>query len=317
MRTVLEQCADVIALEPDEISAEVVRDADALIIRTRTRCNEALLEGSRIQFIATATIGFDHIDTAYCAQQNIRWMSCPGCNAQGVCDYVETAIRSSKFKVQSSPTIGIVGCGNVGQKVMQMAKRMGWRVLVSDPPREERDEIQGVSLTTIAREADIITFHTPLTPIGKHATYHLADATFFGQLKPNTLIINAARGGVIDEIALIDYLHTHPQAQAAIDCWENEPNINHELLKLAAITTYHIAGYTQDGKYNASEMCLRGLIEHFSLDKNLSHRLITALQQQRIISTEPQVGFAIQHTSAQLKNAPEQFEALRQAYPLR
>ncbi len=317
MRTVLEQCADVIALEPDEITAAVVRDADALIIRTRTRCDEALLANSRVQFIATATIGFDHIDTAYCAQQNICWMSCPGCNAQGVCDYVETVIQRSALNVQRSTTIGIVGCGNVGQKVMLMAKRMGWCVLISDPPREERGEIQGVSLTTIAREADIITFHTPLTQTDKYPTYHLADITFFEQLKPHTLIINAARGGVIDETALIDYLHTHPQAKAAIDCWENEPNVNRELLHLAAIATYHIAGYTQDGKYNASEMCLRGFIKHFSLDKVLSQRLITDLQKQRILSTEPQVGFAIQHTSAQLKNAPEQFEALRQAYPLR
>ncbi len=315
----LSSYADVIALDPDEITAESVHDADAMIVRTRTRCDEALLAGSSVQLIATATIGFDHIDTDYCASQGIAWMSCPGCNAQGVCDYVETALGVclSKEKHISPLTIGIVGCGHVGSKVQQMAERKGWHVLVSDPPREEKGEIAGTSLLQIAQEADIITFHTPLTQTGKYPTYHLWKGEFFDNMKANAIIINAARGGVIDEVDLLHYLDTHPTAQAVIDCWEREPQLNTQLLQRATIGTYHIAGYTLEGKYNASEMCLQGLIQHFAIDSSTAQVLLQRLQESRIIATLPQVGFDIQHTSQQLKAHPELFEQLRKAYVLR
>ncbi len=325
---VLSPYAQVLALDPADITPAAVRDADALIIRTRTHCNDALLAGSKVQFIATATIGFDHIDTAYCHQHNIAWLSCPGCNAQGVCDYVETAINTVETPFMASPkTIGIIGCGHVGSKVAAMAQRKGYRILISDPPREERGEIQGVPLTQIAEEADIITFHTPLIkstmeifpPRGnkRGATYHLADETFFAHCKPHALIINAARGGVIDEAALIHYLDTHPQAQAVIDCWEGEPKINEQLLERTAIATYHIAGYTLEGKYNASRMCLEGLIQHFGIDAQTTQSLIQHLETLKVLSTHPQVGFNIHATSAQLKAAPDQFEQLRKNYTLR
>ncbi len=314
---VLALCGEVVALEPADITAEVVHDADALIVRTRTQCNQDLLEGSRVQFIATATIGFDHIDAAYCAAQGIKWMSCPGCNAQGVCDYVETAIDTC-LPVYSQPlTVGIIGCGHVGSKLLQMAQRRGWTALVSDPPREDKGEIQGVSLQQIAREADIITFHTPLTHDGDYPTYHLWTKEQFAHMKPNALIINAARGGVIHEGDLLDYLASHPAAQAAIDCWENEPQLNTNLLLRSTLATFHIAGYTLEGKYNASEMCLKGLIQHFDIDAPTAEKLLYQLQQSRVVSTLPQVGFDIYHTSQQLKAQPEEFETLRKAYVLR
>ncbi len=317
LANVLAQYAEVSALDPDSITPASVHDADALIVRTRTQCNQALLAGSKVQFIATATIGFDHIDAAYCAANHITWMSCHGCNAQGVCDYVETAINTCLPAPTQPPTIGIIGCGHVGSKVLQMAQRRGWKALVSDPPREDKGEIQGVPLQQIAREADIITFHTPLTHDGDHPTYHLWTKEQFAHMKPNALIINAARGGVIHEGDLLDYLTTHHTAQAVIDCWENEPQLNIPLLRHSTLATFHIAGYTLEGKYNASAMCLQGLIQHFAIDDATAQKLLHSLQQSRVFPTLPQVGFDIRHTSQQLKAHPDQFELLRKAYPLR
>ncbi len=313
--------AEVLALDPLDITPEAVHDADALIIRTRTQCNEALLAGSKVQFIATATIGFDHIDADYCTAHNIHWVSCPGCNAQGVADYVETAINTlvetPYMASPKTPTIGIIGCGHVGSKVAAMAQHKGYRILISDPPREAQGEIQGTPLMQIAKEADIITFHTPLSKEGNHPTYHLVSSAFFAHCKPHALIINAARGGVIDEKALLDFLNTHPQAEAVIDCWEGEPIINQALLQRAAIATFHIAGYTVEGKYNASRMCLEAWIQHFNIESSIATSLLQALQANYQPSLMPQVGFDIQQTSLALKEAPEIFESLRKQYVLR
>ncbi len=309
--------ADVVSLEPEAISAAVVRDADALIVRTRTRCDAALLDGSSVQFIATATIGFDHIDTAYCEAHGIVWMACPGCNAQGVCDYVETAIACLLAATAVAPTIGVVGVGHIGSKVVAMAQRKGWRVLQSDPLREAMGEIDGVTLEQIAREADVITFHTPLTRSGGYPTYHLWDKRYMDMMKPQALLINAARGGVVKEEDLIAYLDTHRQVQVVIDCWEGEPLLNNRLLERANIATYHIAGYTLDGKYHASKMCLEGLIRYFGVGEEITQQLLSALAAQRIMPTQPQVGFNIQSVSTQLKKNPSKFDELRKSYSLR
>lgn len=196
---------NAIYLSPEEITAEAVREADALFVRTRTRINEELLRGSKVRFVATATIGFDHIDQDYCRQAGIHWVSCPGCNAQAVCDYVEEAIATYSAASYSSPCerpiIGIIGYGHVGKLVAQMAERKGYRVLLSDPPLGI-----GLSLQEIAPQCDVLTFHTPLTHEGEHATYHLCNADVLRLCKPNALIINAARGGIIDEQALLSCL---------------------------------------------------------------------------------------------------------------
>ncbi len=314
---VLSEYAEVLALDPADITPATVKDADALIVRTRTHCDEALLRGSKVQFIATATIGFDHIDAAYCQANHIHWISCPGCNAQGVSDYVETAIGSWLTAHGSRLTIGIIGCGHVGTKVAAMARRKGFRVLISDPPREARGEIQGTPLMQIAREADIITFHTPLIKGTECGSYHLADSAFFEACKPHTLIINAARGGVVDEEALLHYLHTHPEAQAVIDCWEGEPVINQHLLQRAALATYHIAGYTLEGKFNASRMCLEAFVQHFDIPAEQAEKLTSCLLAKKVVPLHPQVGFDIRATSDQLKAHPDQFETLRKNYQLR
>ena len=312
---VIEPYAEVAYLSPEEIGPEAVRDADALIIRTRTRANKELLEGSQVRFVATATIGYDHIDQDYCREAGIYWTSCPGCNAQAVCDYVEEAIAtfiSSLFRGRSGEglTIGIVGYGHVGKRVAQMAERKGYRVLLSDPPLGI-----GLSLEEMAPQCDILTFHTPLTHDGEYPTYHLCNAAILRLCKPGVLIINAARGGVIDEQALLAHLNSHPFREglgvgSAIDCWEGEPEINKTLLQHVDLASVHIAGYSIQGKMRASEMCLHAFCKFFSLPILSINKKVVPLHG------DSESGW-LKRISDQLKAAPEHFEQLRKAYLLR
>ena len=298
-------------LPPEEITSESVRKADALFVRTRTQINKELLHGSQVRFVATATIGFDHIDQDYCREAGIHWVSCPGCNAQAVCDYVEEAIasfNSSPFRGRSGGgfTIGIIGYGHVGKLVAQMAQKSGYRVLLSDPPLGI-----GYSLKEIAPQCDVLTFHTPLTYDGEYPTYHLCNANILHLCKPNTLIINAARGGVIDEYALYAQLSTiNCQLSTAIDCWENEPQLNQALLEKVDLASFHIAGYSIEGKMKASEMCLQAFCEFFSLPILSINKKLVPLQG------DSAPGW-LQRISNQLKAEPEHFEQLRKQYKLR
>ena len=299
---------EVLHLSPEDITPESVRYADALFVRTRTQINKELLHGSNVRFVATATIGFDHIDQDYCREAGIHWVSCPGCNTQAVCDYVEEAISSIKSG-ENALTIGIVGYGHVGKLVAQMAQRRGYQVLLSDPPLGI-----GMSLEQLAPLCDVLTFHTPLTREGEYPTYHLCDENILRLCKPNTLIINAARGGVIDEQTLLSCLSPLASSPhrliASIDCWENEPNLNQELLKKVDLASFHIAGYSIQGKMNASELCLRAFCEFFSLPILSINKKAVPLQGD----SEP--GW-LKRISDQLKAAPEHFEQLRKNYPLR
>ena len=296
---------EVLHLSPEEITSQSVRNADALIVRTRTHINRNLLHGSRVRFVATATIGFDHIDQDYCREAGIHWVSCPSCNAQAVCDYVEEAISSMKSG-KTDLTVGIIGYGHVGKLVAKMAQRRGYRVLLSDPPLGI-----GVSLEELAPQCDVLTFHTPLTHDGNHPTFHLCNAHILSLCKPDALIINAARGGVIDEQALITQLSAlNCQLSTAIDCWENEPHLNHQLLQLANLASFHIAGYSIEGKMRASEMCLEAFCKFFSLPILSINKKVVPLQG------DSDSGW-LQRISDQLKASPEQFEQLRKQYKLR
>ena len=287
---------EIYPMKPEEIDAEAVKKADVLIVRTRTKVNEALLVGSHVQLVCTATIGFDHIDTAYCESHGIRWMSCPGCNAQAVCDYIEEALQETK----AQGTIGIVGVGHVGSLVAKMAERRGMKVLLNDTPKGI-----GVSLDDIAQNCDIITFHVPLDK----TTYHLCDKALLNQCKPNALIINAARGGVVDEQALLRSGHPF-----ILDTWENEPNIHPEVLANAQLASMHIAGYSVEGKRNASQMCLDAIAGQFNLPK-------IDISRSRGLDISNEKGDSasgwISRISDQLKADPTAFETLRKAYPLR
>lgn len=298
---VLDDYATVVFLAPEQFTPERVHDADALIVRTRTKINRDLLEGSQVRIVVTATIGYDHIDTDYCREQHIAWTNCPGCNAQAVCDYIEEVLTNSTIsQFPNFPThpltIGIVGVGHVGSKVAAMAERRGFRVLRNDPPKGI-----GVSLDELAAQADIITFHTPLDS----TTYHLCDADFLAKCQPHALIINAARGGIVDEQALMNSQHPY-----VIDCWENEPNISSAVLchERCLLASYHIAGYSVEGKHNASQMCLDALCRFFQLP--------SLRCQFPTLPPPPATGWLTLITQ-QLKSAPDQFEQLRKAYPLR
>ena len=335
LRGILEPYAEVLYMEPEEITAETVREADALLVRTRTRCNAALLDGSRVRFVATATIGYDHIDTQYCEEHGIFWTNSPGCNAQGVCDYIEEVLRvvesnKKKEERQEPRTIGIVGVGHVGSLVAEMAELRGYRVLLNDPPKEmalrdlrnlgNRSDLSNLSglssssfvpLDTIARESDIVTFHTPLTRSGDYPTWHLCDKTFLEKCKPDAVIINAARGGILDEEAALYSLNIkHSTLNFIIDTWQGEPGINKEMLDRATIATYHIAGYTLQGKINATNLCLSALCKYFSLPVLQIQKTTLPLQPK------PKEGW-IMDVDKQLREHPELFETLRETYPLR
>ena len=315
---------DAVYIKGTEISAADVRDADALIVRTRTRCNEALLEGSRVQFVATATTGFDHIDTGYLRQSHIEWMNCPGCNASSVAQYVRSVLlllkRDKGFDL-SRTTLGIVGCGHVGAKVKAAAQALGMSTLVCDPPRQQRgDEGEFVDIDTIERLSDVITFHVPLTIGGAYATHHMADEGFFSRLERRPVVINSSRGAVADNIALTEAIDSGKIRAAVVDTWENEPLINRRLLGKAWIATPHIAGYSADGKVNADNMVIAGLCRHFGIEAQpviapppLPYTFIAC-------DNEDELNLRLYNPledSARLKAAPESFEELRGNYPLR
>ncbi len=309
----------VCPMEPEEIDARSVRDADVLIVRTRTKVNAQLLADSSVQLVCTATIGFDHIDTAYCDAHGIRWISCPGCNAQAVCDYIEEALTETDyFPSAGGPgrILGVVGVGHVGSLVAQMAQKKGMKVLLNDPPKGI-----GVSLDEIAENCDVITFHVPLTkqqqpsdssPLyggSDRGTFHLCDAAFLSRCKPNALIINASRGGVVDELALLDSGHPY-----IIDTWENEPALSATVLDHALQASMHIAGYSVQGKRNATQMCLDAIAELFLLPKiDISEYRYTETSAQKEDSAQ---GW-LRRVSNALKQNPTGFESLRKAYPLR
>lgn len=307
---------EVVPVNGAAISAADVRDADALIVRTRTRCDESLLKDSKVSFVATATIGYDHLDIDYLSRAGITWTSCPGCNAGSVAQYVDSSLlllQQEKGLILSDTTIGIVGCGHVGSKVKVVAERLGMRVLVCDPPIGAKDF---VSLETLEREADIITFHVPLTKTGEYATWHLADEAFFHRLPRVPYIINSSRGGVVDNVALLSALQEGRVRDAIIDVWEGEPHLNVELLQRVFIGTPHIAGYSADGKVNADNMVIDALCRHF----HLAHP--GKITPPSLPSDFPYTGSPLElynplNDSQALKANPSNFEFLRNHYPLR
>ena len=320
-----EKIADEVIYAPGkDFTRELIQDADALIIRTRTHCNRELLEGSKVKFIATATIGFDHIDTEYCKQAGIEWANAPGCNSASVAQYIQSSLlvwKSLQNKKLDELTIGIIGVGNVGSKVAKAAQDFGIRVLLNDLPREEKEG--GTTFTPlerIAKECDIITFHVPLYREGKYKTYHLADAAFFRSLKRRPVIINTSRGEVIETNALLNALETGAISDAVIDVWENEPAINIDLLDKVFLGTPHIAGYSADGKANATRMSLDALCRYFNIQTD--YQIIPPAPKQLQITADDLSDAYLQmydprRDSNALKTHPELFEKLRGDYPLR
>lgn len=265
----LEPYCEVVYTRGCDIDRNMVIDADALVIRTRTRCDAELLEGSKVRFIATATIGYDHIDTAWCESNGIKWTNAPGCNSWSVQQYVGSLLvtlsRHMLFNFKDK-TIGIVGVGNVGSKVARLAALLGFRILLCDPPRARREGANAfVTLDEIIGQSDIITLHVPLTRDGEDATYHLFDSNRLSSLSRNQILINTSRGEVVDNAALKEVLIKKAICTAALDVWENEPHIDRQLLDLLFTGTPHIAGYSVDGKATGTTMCVQALGKFFDM----------------------------------------------------
>lgn len=256
IKGVFEPYAEVLYLPGKATDAAVVKDADAIISRTRTRCDKSLLEGSTVKVIATATIGFDHIDTQWCEANGVIWRNAPGCNSWSVKQYMASLLvflaRKHNLNLETM-TLGVVGVGNVGSKVADAARVLGMKVLLNDPPRSRREGPDAfVSLEEIISKSDIITVHVPLSKEGEDATWHLFDEERIAQMSKSQILVNAARGPVVDNKALKKALKSSAIKAAVLDCWEGEPELDAELVELVDISTAHIAGYSADGKANGT-----------------------------------------------------------------
>jgi len=284
IRGAFERWADVVYAPGRSIDARMVADADALIVRTRTRCDAALLKGSSVRIVASATIGFDHIDTLWLEQNGIKWANAPGCNSGSVMQYITSLLFFLAEKHSFDPcsmTLGIVGVGNVGSKVARAAGAIGMRVLLNDPPLQRQKEgsedfrmeagrggtenhgtdlyteagrggTEFHPLRTLLTDCDIITFHVPLTREGDDKTFRLIDRDILSRPGRQKIIINSSRGEVVDNLALREALKSGRVRGAALDVWEGEPAADPQLIELADIATPHIAGYSVDGKANAT-----------------------------------------------------------------
>ena len=335
LKGVLEPYAEVVYLPGRETTPEVVRDADAIITRTRTKCDAALLEGSSVKVIATATIGFDHIDTAWCEAHGIVWKNAPGCNSWSVKQYMgsvlATLARKHGFDLQEM-TLGVVGVGNVGSKVAEIASLLGMKVLLNDPPRARREGSGGfVSLDEIVDRSDIITLHVPLTREGCDATWHLFDEARISRLNDGQILMNSSRGPVVDNAALKEALKRRALKGAVLDVWEHEPDIDRELMGLLDIATPHIAGYSADGKANGTTASVRTVAEYLGLPltewspaemplpaQPLEFTLDAAGKtRQQVLSEAVLHTYDVLDDDRVLREHPELFEKLRGDYPVR
>ena len=325
----LRMLADEVAVLPGrDICATDVADADILVVRTRTRCDHRLLKHSKVRLVVTATIGFDHLDTRWLTNHGIEWHNCPGCNATSVGQYVRNSLlalqQERPFSLRDA-TVGIIGVGHVGTAVLEALQEAGVQhILLNDPPREEAgDEApcgKWCALEQLQAEADVITLHTPLTTKGRHATHHLCDEAFFSGLRRQPILVNAARGGIVDEVALMAALERSCIREAIVDTWEHEPVIRRELLRKAFIGTPHIAGYSADGKANATRMALEHICRYLGRPMEFDIRPLP-LPADIVLADDPGERalqlYDPRRDSQQLKMRPETFEQLRGNYPLR
>ena len=327
LKGVLEPYAEVEYLDGRSIGREALLDADALIIRTRTRSNEETLSGTRVKMISSATIGMDHIDIPWCKAHGIEVQNAEGCNAGGVADYVFSAlygVASRRAIKLDEAVIGIIGVGNVGKKVEYMARTLGFKVLLNDPPRAAKEGPEGfVSLEELLEKATVVTLHVPLD----ETTRGMAGEDFFSRMQPGSIFINASRGEVVDEGALI---HARPKLGALVlDTWCNEPNVNPNLIELCDIATPHIAGYSYQGKQNGTAMAVQALARHFGIEPLMNFR--PALEDEAMtptildlwgksqgeIAAVMQYNYPIFTDDFLFRSSPESFEKLRSEYNYR
>ncbi len=269
----VQQCfssiGDVVTISGRDISADIVRDADVLLVRSITKVDEQLLAGSNVKFVATATIGFEHVDVDYLKANDIGFASAPGSNANSVAEYVVAALLEIGVKHSfdlEGKSIGVVGVGNVGSRVEKKCRTLGMKPVLNDPPLQRQTGDGKYQPLEEICKCDFVTLHTPLTYEGQDKTYHLADEKFFSSLKDGVVFINTSRGGVVDTASLKRAVKSGKIKATVLDVWENEPAIDTELLEMVDIGTPHIAGYSYDGKIAGMIMIYKAACEHFNLD---------------------------------------------------
>ena len=324
---VFDPYADMTYLPGDKIGPEDVRDADVLMVRTRTKCNADLLEGSKVKFIATATIGTDHFDFPYCDSKGIVVRNAPGCNAGGVMEYVFSALyglASRKSISLQGDTIGIIGVGHVGSLIERMGRALGFKILKCDPPRAEAEGSFGFcDLEYLLQNSQIVTLHVPLD----ETTRGMANSEFFSLMQPGAFFINAARGEVVCDDALKAAI---PKlGPVIIDTWNHEPDIDLDLMDKVAIATPHIAGYSYQGKQNGTAAAVRAVAHYFGitelyeffpktdLPENEAVKLDLKDLNQGEIASVLQYNYPIFTDDFMLRLNPENFDKLRSEYNYR
>ncbi|MEG0343306.1 MAG: 4-phosphoerythronate dehydrogenase [Acinetobacter sp.] len=315
------------------ITHEDVKNADALLVRSVTKVNQQLIENTKLKFVGSATIGTDHLDINTLEQHGIAWSNAAGCNAQAVAEYVITAllhIDAQFLDLGKQFTLGIIGLGNVGSRLAYMAQLLGWNVIGYDPFVKNLN-IQQVELDILLKQANAITTHVPLTQTGEHPTYHLINAETLAMMKPETILINSARGAVVEEAALIaDILKN--QRRVVLDVFEHEPEISEELLKIITLVTPHIAGYSLEGKARGTQMIYDAFCKtfDFSAHKKFETKLPACEQYfygnnikqtlKKYLSTIYDIARDDANLRATLKDGKvdqKAFDYLRKTYPLR
>jgi erythronate-4-phosphate dehydrogenase len=317
-----------------------VRDADILLVRSVTRVDARLLGETDVQFVGSATIGFDHVDRGYLARRGIGFTTAPGSNATSAAEYVVSALLALNAQQGFEPagkTVGIIGCGNVGSRVRHKLAALGMNCLVNDPPLQAQGGHNAFVDLEAVLQADVITLHVPYTREGSYPTHHLADAAFLERLRPGAILINTARGAVVDNAALDALLEARPDLSVVLDVWEGEPDISMSLLEKVQLGTPHIAGYSLDGKLRGTEMIYRAACAHFgrpvqwqaaddlpaglSLDlRDLRDELLLAKLQAAVFAC-----YDIRQDDASLRQQlalpaaerPARFDRLRKEYPVR
>ena len=331
-RELFSRLGEVKAVPGRPIPVAELDDADALMVRSVTKVNASLLEGKAIKFVGTATAGTDHVDENWLKQAGIGFSAAPGCNAIAVVEYVFSSLlmlaERDGFALRDR-TVGIVGVGNVGGRLQARLEALGIRTLLCDPPRADRgDEGDFRSLDELVREADVLTFHTPLFKEGPYKTLHLADEALLSRLKPGTVLINACRGAVVDNTALLARLNAGQELSVVLDVWEGEPDLNVDLLHKVDVVTAHMAGYTLEGKARGTTQVFEawsafiGREQHVALDT-----LLPAPEFGRITLHGPldqptlkrlvHLVYDVRRDDAPLRNVagiPGEFDKLRKNY---
>lgn len=333
VREAFAQFGNVTTFNGRQISADHLNDADILLVRSVTIVNEQLLKKSKIKFVGSATIGFDHIDLNYLQNQGIGFARAPASNAISAAEYVIAALfclaQTQCFDL-TQKNVGIIGCGNVGSRVLARLQALGVKCLINDPPLEKQNKKFSFSTLKEILKCDIITLHIPLILDGEDPTFELVNELFLNELKDNTILINTSRGKVADETALLKHAD---RLNLVLDVWRNEPNINQALLEKTCLATPHIAGYSFDGKIRGTTMIYEACCEYFNVEKQWIAQLpnppIEKIVFSEQISKEKALRLAVQACYEiraddaklrQIKNSIESnkyFDQLRKNYPIR